>query len=312
MPIGVFSRFNASPNPGTARSVCSKTPPEMQGSFSEPSLLLSFQPSREDYPPNPNLPSTPFQKNVPDMPARRYGMANGSPLRQLQPRPVGSCHETMKFPASTHPGQVLTTGPPIEPQTPVTSSVLLPTAGRTAMFPVSCPEIGSQVPRETGGGTISPAAMTQLTIFFAGSVSVYDNVSPEKAQAILLSARSSSSASPLKPVTVTQVQSQSLGPSLDGVCAGKSPSMLPSSSSLVHTQPVNTKHSIMNVPTLVQAVAIPQARKVSLSRFLEQRKERMIKASPYGSNNRSLERGGIPSGKLSHSGGEFHGINPQL
>ncbi|KAI4302542.1 hypothetical protein MLD38_038272 [Melastoma candidum] len=263
----------------------------MQGSFSEPSLLLSFQPSREDYPPNPNLPSTPFQKNVPDMPARRYGMANGSPLRQLQPRPVGSCHETMKFPASTHP------------------------AGRTAMFPVSCPEIGSQVPRETGGGTISPAAMTQLTIFFAGSVSVYDNVSPEKAQAILLSARSSSSASPLKPVTVTQVQSQSLGPSLDGVCAGKSPSMLPSSSSLVHTQPVNTKHSIMNVPTLVQAgtaVAIPQARKVSLSRFLEQRKERMIKASPYGSNNRSLERGGIPSGKLSHSGGEFHGINPQL
>ncbi|KAI4339045.1 hypothetical protein MLD38_024031 [Melastoma candidum] len=283
-----FLRHTAEPS-SSSSAIPTQMQMEMQGrSFSDKlsksSWMSSFQSPREA-----NPPSCPSQKNVLDVPAQRFCKANGFPPWQLLARPLGSNHEPRKFPVSTHP------------------------ACHTATFPVSYPQIGSPVPRDTGS-PISPGAISQLTIFFAGSVSVYDDVSPEKAEAILSMARSSSSASPSKSVTVTQIQSQPLRHSLDGVLGGKSPSMLPSSSpSLVNTQPVNnTKQSIMTAPTLVQAVAIPQARKVSLARFLERRKERMVNASPYGSNKRSLERGGVPSADLGCSGAEFHGKNPQL
>ncbi|KAI4339046.1 hypothetical protein MLD38_024031 [Melastoma candidum] len=307
-----FLRHTAEPS-SSSSAIPTQMQMEMQGrSFSDKlsksSWMSSFQSPREA-----NPPSCPSQKNVLDVPAQRFCKANGFPPWQLLARPLGSNHEPRKFPVSTHPGQVIVSSPLTKPRPPVLNSMLLPAACHTATFPVSYPQIGSPVPRDTGS-PISPGAISQLTIFFAGSVSVYDDVSPEKAEAILSMARSSSSASPSKSVTVTQIQSQPLRHSLDGVLGGKSPSMLPSSSpSLVNTQPVNnTKQSIMTAPTLVQAVAIPQARKVSLARFLERRKERMVNASPYGSNKRSLERGGVPSADLGCSGAEFHGKNPQL
>ncbi|VVB00890.1 unnamed protein product [Arabis nemorensis] len=143
----------------------------------------------------------------------------------------------------------------------------------------------------------------QLTIFYAGSVSVYEDISTEKADAIMLLAGNGPQAKPVpmsksqKPVhhSLATIDPPTMHPSFlpftsyivsetgsgsNGVTRlGGSKTM----SSLAST-PQNDQTDASN---MVPSVGLPQARKASLTRFLEKRKERVINVSPYYVDNKS-------------------------
>ncbi|KAM7470328.1 hypothetical protein LguiA_008511 [Lonicera macranthoides] len=97
------------------------------------------------------------------------------------------------------------------------------------------------------------SSTAQLTIFYAGEISVYDNISVEKAQAIMLIAGGNASSAPMVK-NVTKV----------GIAR---PSNLPS--------------------TCMLQAEFPLARKHSLQRFFEKRRDRKINRSPYSPPTRT-------------------------
>ncbi|XWS34452.1 hypothetical protein CRYUN_Cryun21dG0039800 [Craigia yunnanensis] len=166
------------------------------------------------------------------------------------------------------------------------------------------------------GGSIEPwksvrasGSPTQLTIFYAGTVNVYDDITPEKAQAIMfLAGNGSSMASNVvhpkvqgqtpisKPVQVDNVPAnQLINTQLSsGISSPLSVSSHTGAQSrsgsnctdelLVCKTKGNptTPTSKVEPPKLVNTMgSVPQSRKASLARFLEKRKERVMSAAPY-------------------------------
>jgi jasmonate ZIM domain-containing protein len=163
----------------------------------------------------------------------------------------------------------------------------------------------------------------QLTIFYGGSVNVYEDISPEKAQAIMFLAGSSSclssNASNLKaqivspssklgafdglPLPMNQPNMNTPNAALSRSLSVSSHTGIPSGSGsssndeLMSVKAVVSKvdpPKIMNATrsvgaTAIMPSAIPQARKASLARFLEKRKERMLNAIPYNFCKNSSE-----------------------
>ncbi|TVU09484.1 hypothetical protein EJB05_42960 [Eragrostis curvula] len=184
----------------------------------------------------------------------------------------------------------------------------------------------------------------QLTIFYAGSVNVFDNISAEKAQELMfLASRASVPNStsvarrPEVPIfTPTKVTVPEVSPSKQMVFQKPQPvsppvsviskpitgvlqpASVPRSSSSSNIDPTVPKSSSplavrpisqapLAVPPLSQAPstqpatlaattsaaimtrAVPQARKASLARFLEKRKERVTSVAPYSSAKSPLE-----------------------
>ncbi|CAL2232585.1 unnamed protein product [Prunus armeniaca] len=187
------------------------------------------------------------------------------------------------------------------------------------------PVAGSTEPRNNSKNSGSPS---QLTIFYAGTVNVYDDISPEKVQAMMLLAGNGSSISSNAAQPKTQAPSAKF-PVEDGVPVNQPTNTPPSglSSPLSvssHTgvqsvsgstntdelmAPRTTGHptspvSKMEPPKIVNAVgsvaatsmipsAVPQARKASLARFLEKRKERVMISAPYNFSKKCPDSNGV-------------------
>ncbi|KAM7276580.1 hypothetical protein ACFE04_018446 [Oxalis oulophora] len=179
----------------------------------------------------------------------------------------------------------------------------------------------SVVPAAASTGTLAkPTAKdsgssAQLTIFYGGKVNVYHDITPEKAQAIMLSA---SKGLPLPKLEIHQPVNDSIYASqpMQLRCSGLPSPLSVSSQSGTQSrsgstttdesfiarghQVVATPINKMEAPKSVNTVgllaaanlmpsAIPQARKASLARFLEKRKERVMNAAPYNLNLKTLE-----------------------
>ncbi|PSR84865.1 Protein TIFY 6B like isoform 2 [Actinidia chinensis var. chinensis] len=166
----------------------------------------------------------------------------------------------------------------------------------------------------------------QLTIFYAGMVQVYDGISPEKAQAIMFLAGNGLCAATNTGQPRAQVQvppSKQAGgdcplvnkPNNPPLCSGLSSPMSVSSHPVgqsgagcsneeLAVRPMSgvsgTPVSKFDSPKIVTSLgpvaattmissAVPLARKASLTRFLEKRKERAMNSAPYNLCKKSPE-----------------------
>nr|XP_023911682.1 protein TIFY 6B-like isoform X4 [Quercus suber] len=175
---------------------------------------------------------------------------------------------------------------------------------------------------EPWNGVKASGSPAQLTIFYGGTVHVYDDITPEKAQAIMLLAGNGSIASnAAHPKAQVQAPSSKLA-AADGVtvnqsinthpCSGLSSPLSVSSHTGAQsgsgstgndesmaakttgapTTPIS-KAVPLQMPKMVapfpSVAPVPQARKASLARFLEKRKERVMNLGPYNLNKKSPE-----------------------
>ncbi|KAF8389962.1 hypothetical protein HHK36_024482 [Tetracentron sinense] len=226
---------------------------------------------------------------------------------------------------------------------PVTAPyTILPTAGSIAE---------TTDPRNISKPSGEPA---QLTIFYAGVVNVYNDVSPEKvslslslhAQAIMFMAGNGSStnanmthprarvqaptprqlagdgvhgnqshaASPCSglssPMSVTSHagnQSGSGSSSTDEMIAAKTIGALAAPSSSSQLEPPKIVSLLGYAAATLVPSDVPQAPKASLARFLEKRRERVMKTAPYDLSKKSADSATPGSNSIKNSGGAGSG-----
>ncbi|KAL7115435.1 hypothetical protein ACP275_04G184000 [Erythranthe tilingii] len=185
------------------------------------------------------------------------------------------------------------------------------TANPVPAIPSRSPVVGTTDLRSASKSSVAPA---QLTIFYNGSVSVYDNISSEKAQAIMLLAGNghpplnsiptvTAAAAPVQAsmprssildgFVVSQSQPYSTTPfrsSPTAITTLVSGSRFSGWPSTIIDMNANKQGGNILVPSnrvdqpqkVVNATAtVPQFRRKSLARFLEKRKERVVNTSPY-------------------------------
>ncbi|XP_058724455.1 protein TIFY 6B-like isoform X2 [Vicia villosa] len=168
---------------------------------------------------------------------------------------------------------------------------------------------------------VKPSAPApQLTMFYAGTVNIFKDITPEQVHAIMLLAGNGVSAASNMAQSEVQAPSSKFASDDHGVPMSPPVNIPPISaissplSVSSHTGPQSgsgsvcsdefltakasrgptptTSASKVETPKVVNATtmfssAIPQARKASLARFLEKRKERVMSAAPYNINKKS-------------------------
>ncbi|XP_024994316.1 protein TIFY 6B-like isoform X2 [Cynara cardunculus var. scolymus] len=175
------------------------------------------------------------------------------------------------------------------------------------------PSTGSFFAPTTESCSKAASASAQLTIFYGGMVNVYDDISPEKAQAIMfLAGKGAFVAAANGPQPRGQAPTNPAG---DAVYMSQPISTQPcsavSSPMSVSSHPVpqstankseaakriggsTTPVTQMDTPRVMSSFrqarqsAVPQARKASLARFLEKRKERVMASVPYRLGKNSI------------------------
>ncbi|XP_010471070.1 PREDICTED: protein TIFY 7 [Camelina sativa] len=157
---------------------------------------------------------------------------------------------------------------------------------------VPLPTHPSLVPRMASSGSTPP----QLTIFYAGTVSVFNDISPDKAQAIMLCAgkgfKVETGESSLKKQQPVREAEKVYGKQIHNTAAAASSSS--ANHNVIYSKCRDNKHvdvATTNAMSMIESFnaaapgnmipSVPQARKASLARFLEKRKERLMSALPY-------------------------------
>lgn len=138
-------------------------------------------------------------------------------------------------------------------------------SSRSGMLPMSSP----------------PANPGQLTIFYGGSVCVYDSVPPEKAQAIMLIAAAAAAASKSNGPAAVKPPVMSATNAIQ-VMLTRSLSLQSTSVANGQPQPAADPSSICKLQA-----DLPIARRHSLQRFLEKRRDRVVSKAPYGTGKPS-------------------------
>ncbi|KAL0364480.1 UNVERIFIED_CONTAM: protein TIFY 6B [Sesamum angustifolium] len=176
------------------------------------------------------------------------------------------------------------------------------TSNHVPAMPSSSPVVGTTDLRNASKSSGAPA---QLTIFYNGSVCVYDNISPDKAQAIMLLAGNGPPAT--SSITVPAVPVQASMPKtsvLDGfVVSQPYGGLLVSSNKVEPLKVVNSQAPASS--NFLPSGTVPQFRRKSLARFLEKRKERVINAMPYATKRNpdcSTTGAGSPTLSVNSSG----------
>ncbi|CAH8297517.1 unnamed protein product [Eruca vesicaria subsp. sativa] len=135
-------------------------------------------------------------------------------------------------------------------------------------------------------GSAFQNANPQLIIFYAGTVSVFDDISPHKAKSIMLCAGETGESSLKKPLQETERVYRKKIYNSATPAASSSSATYCDSFSRCGDRPIgatNARSMIesFNVDPSNMMPSVPQARKASLARFLEKRRERLMNAMPY-------------------------------
>ncbi|KAJ8770252.1 hypothetical protein K2173_012694 [Erythroxylum novogranatense] len=295
-----------------------------------PLNFLSISPA-DGYDPSGKRPIAEIRKSFNQ---DRQGGTHFSLTAYAQQHDVLSVHHPLDgkmFPVSSHAVSVAVDNPLSRSYFATTEQTISGT-NRKPLLLGGIPVMASNFPTfssavgKTEACVKTPVSPTPLTIFYAGTVNVYDDITPEKARSIMFLAETGSSNSSNTAQPKVEVQAPILNQTAAGVNPVNQPISTPpcshfssplsvsshsvaqsvsgstSTEEIIATKSTGVSNTVSKLETknissamgslgaTATIPSVPQARKASLARFLEKRKERIMSAAPYDPSKKSPAR----------------------